>query len=90
MAARLPVVCTAVGDIPEIVAPENAPHIHPKQNEADLAASLRMLLLDADLRRVLGTANRRRVEREFTLDAMCGRYHSIYEKARTGALDAAA
>ena len=87
MAARLPVVCTAVGDIPEIVSAENRPHVTPTEDEAILAVNLRKLLSDADLRRKIGGANRARVEREFTLRAMCERYHSLYEKARSGRLD---
>jgi len=82
MAARLPVVSTAVGDIPEIVSAENLPYVTPKEDETALASNLRKFLSDASLRGAVGAANRVRVEREFTLRAMCERYHSLYENAR--------
>jgi glycosyltransferase involved in cell wall biosynthesis len=79
MAARLPAVCTAVGDVPEIVAPENLPFVTDVGDEALLAAGLARLLRDSALRRRVGAANRARVERDFSLKAMCERYHSLYE-----------
>jgi glycosyltransferase involved in cell wall biosynthesis len=79
MAARLPAVCTAVGDVPEIVAPENLPFIAAAGDETLLAAALSRLLRDGELRRRVGAANRARVERDFSLRSMCERYHSLYE-----------
>jgi glycosyltransferase involved in cell wall biosynthesis len=79
MAARLPAVCTAVGDVPEIVAPENLPFIAAAGDETLLAGALSRLLRDGELRRRVGAANRARVERDFSLRSMCERYHSLYE-----------
>jgi glycosyltransferase involved in cell wall biosynthesis len=80
MAARLPALCTAVGDVPEIVAPENLPFIAGVGDETLLADALARLLRDGALRRGVGAANRARVERDFSLSSMCERYHSLYEK----------
>lgn len=81
MAAKLPAACTAVGDIKDIVTPDNLPFITPKDDEAALAAALRALLVDPDLRNRIGAANRARVELEFSLAAIIGRYKEIYDAA---------
>lgn len=84
MAARLPTVCTAVGDIPEIVSEANVPYVTQAAEEAALATSMRKLLLDAGLRRALGAANRARVERDFSLQRMLQDYEGIYRSANQG------
>jgi glycosyltransferase involved in cell wall biosynthesis len=81
MAAKCAAASTDVGDIKDIVAPENLPFIVPKENEDALAGAIRALLVDADLRKRLGSANRARVEREFALATMIARYRKIYEAA---------
>jgi glycosyltransferase involved in cell wall biosynthesis len=83
MAASLPAASTAVGDIRDIVTPDNLPFVTPPRDEAALAAAIRALLVDPDLRRRIGTANRARVEREFSLTAMIARYKQIYDGALT-------
>jgi glycosyltransferase involved in cell wall biosynthesis len=70
MSARLPVVGTAVGDIPIMVAEENRPYIVPRDSHAALAAALQRLCVDVGLRRKLGVANRSRVDRDFGLAQM--------------------
>lgn len=84
MAAGLPAACTDVGDIKDIVAPENLQFITARQDESALAAAIRGLLVDPDLRRRIGASNRARVERDFSLDAMIAHYKKIYEAARQG------
>lgn len=84
MAARLPAVCTAVGDIADIVAPENRPFIAPKDDEVALATAMRSLLLDPDLRRKIAAANRARAEREFSLSSMIDHYERTYRNALKG------
>ncbi len=61
MAAGLPILATAVGDVPRMVAAENRPFVLPPDDEAGLARALAQLLSDAALRRRLGEANRARV-----------------------------
>jgi glycosyltransferase involved in cell wall biosynthesis len=84
MAANLPAACTDVGDIKDIVAPDNLPFITARQDEAALAAAIRALLVDPDLRGRIGAANRARVARDFSLAAMIARYKEIYDAARIG------
>ncbi len=61
MAAGKPVAATAVGDVAEMLAPENRPYA-VERDDAALAGALRALLDDAGKRRSLGAANRARAE----------------------------
>ena len=81
MAARLPAVCTRVGDIAEILASENLSFTAAKGDEPALTASMKRLLSDANLRGVSGAANRARVEREFSLSRMVEQYDRLYRAA---------
>ena len=80
-AARLPAVCTDVGDISQIIANENAPFVVPAADEAAFASALSTLLNDAALRTRIGTANRARVEAEFTHEVMVDTYTRLYAEA---------
>lgn len=87
MAARVPVVCTAVGGIPEILAGEAAGTlVDPSGGASELAEALARLLSDSDVRRRLGEAGRARFEREFTVGSWAERmrevYDSVLEEAR--------
>lgn len=79
MAAGLPVASMDVGDIANMVAPENRPFI--VQDEAGLARSLAGLADDADLRLRLGEANRSRASRDFTEAGMIDAYATLYGQA---------
>lgn len=81
MAARLPVVATDVGDIAAMVAPENRPFIVPRDDGSALAAALRRLCREPELRRSLGARNRERVEREFTIARMAGAVRHLLDLA---------
>lgn len=81
MAAGLPVVSPAVGDVMEIVAPENVPFITPVGDEGALAAALAALAGDEGLRRQIGGANQARARREFDEAAMAQRYSAVYGAA---------
>jgi glycosyltransferase involved in cell wall biosynthesis len=61
MAAGLPVVATAVGDVAAMVAAENRPFVRPARDEPGLAAALARLATEPELRRRIGEANRARV-----------------------------
>jgi glycosyltransferase involved in cell wall biosynthesis len=67
MAASVPVVATAVGGIPEIVADgETGVLVAPPPSAGRLAAAIAPLLRDPDRRRELGRAGRRSYETNFT------------------------
>lgn len=86
MAAGLPVVASGVGDVPRVVADGTSGYVVPKQSPDELAAALRKLLADADLRRRMGAAGRRRVEERFssvvTARAVCDLYARAQEARR--------
>lgn len=88
MAAGLPIVSPPVGDVPKMVAVENAPFVTEYPGEVRLRDALQPLVLDADLRRSVGAANRAKAVRDFDEAAMIAAYTALYEEAlgRTGAL----
>lgn len=82
MACGLPVVCTELGTgtsyvnqhgVTGLVAPPNDP--------AALAAALNRLSGDPELRRVLGSAGRQRVESQFSVAAMLHQTLAFYQEA---------
>ena len=81
MAAGLPAVATAVGDVPSIVAEDNRPLIVEPGDEAAFAAALDSLADRADLRRAIGEANRERAQAEFDEEAMIAAYGLVYGEA---------
>lgn len=81
MAAGLPAAATRVGDVADIVAAENLPFLASPDDEPALGLALARLMRDPALRQTVGAANRVRVAREFTRDAMIRRYESIYGQA---------
>ena len=76
MATGLPVAATDVGDIAKIVADANRPFIGPL-DDASLAQAIGMLLADRELRDGIGRANRARVEREYSQQAMFDAYRAL-------------
>lgn len=85
MAARLPAVCTDVGDIRSILPDESQQFVKPREAEDALASAMRTLLTDAGLRNSAGEANRKRVEQEFSLVRMIEAYDRIYLRAISSA-----
>ncbi len=79
MAAGIPVASTDVGDVANMVAPENRPFVVP--DEAALSAALGQLAASADLRAQLGEANRHRARRDFAEEAMVAAYATLYGQA---------
>lgn len=84
MAAGLPVVATPVGGISELVGPESGVLVPPADAEA-LAAALRSLLADADLRAGMGRAGRARVIVDFDSQTEAGRLARLFEAYAIGA-----
>ena len=90
MAAGLPVVSTPVGDVPTMVAAENAPYIAEATAEVQLRDRLQIMIDHPDLRRALGEANRVKAQADYDEALMIARYRDLYEGAmgRPGALAA--
>ncbi|GLV30014.1 glycosyl transferase family 1 [Sphingobium sp. TomTYG75] len=76
MAARLPVASTDVGDVAQMVAPENQPFI--ASDEAALSDALGRLAASSELRNRLGDANLHRAQRDFEEAAMVDAYATLY------------
>ncbi len=86
MAARLPVVATAVGGTPEAVEDGVTGFLVPCADAATAAAHMNALLSDDSLRRKVGAAGRLRVERDFSLHQMICKHIELYDsllKARS-------
>jgi glycosyltransferase involved in cell wall biosynthesis len=86
MAAGLPVVASAVGDVPRAVDDEVSGMLVPPRDPTRLAAALVCLLLDPQMRERQGRAGRERAEREFsverTIDALDTVYSSLCKEPR--------
>ena len=77
MAARLPVVVTAVGGLPGIVGPEVGLVVPP--GDADALGRALSQLIDDPARRVsLGEAARRFADQSFSIDRMVREYEALY------------
>jgi len=81
MASGLPLVATAVGDVPTVVRDGSTGLLVPPENVELLAGAIVDLLRDPERRERLGTAARRLIEDEFSADRMTADYLGVYEEA---------
>ncbi|MEA3052379.1 MAG: L-malate glycosyltransferase [Sphingomonadales bacterium] len=81
MAAGLPAVATAVGDVAQMVSDDNRPLIVEAEDEAAFAAALDSLAQRPDLRRAIGRANRERAAADYDEAGMIARYARLYGEA---------
>jgi glycosyltransferase involved in cell wall biosynthesis len=82
MAAGLPIVATATGGIPEIVADQvTGVLIEAPPRSERLIEALRPLLENRELRRQFGARGKERFEHEFTAERWAGRVRVVYEAA---------
>jgi glycosyltransferase involved in cell wall biosynthesis len=81
MAAGLPAVATAVGDVPHMVSADNLPLIVAAADEAAFAAALDTLAARPDLRRAIGRSNREKAAAAFDETAMIDHYARLYGEA---------
>jgi len=78
MATSLPAVVTGVGGNPELVENERSGWLFKPGDVRALVEILERLTHDPKLRHELGQAARNRVEEQFSLDGMIGRYRDLY------------
>jgi glycosyltransferase involved in cell wall biosynthesis len=83
MMAGLPIVATAVGDIPKVVTPEAGVIVPPHQPDC-LAEALNDLANAPEKARAMGQAARARALQEFSLDTWMKRHIAVYEQALHG------
>jgi glycosyltransferase involved in cell wall biosynthesis len=76
MAAGLPVVATAVGDVAQMVAAENGSYIVPPDDRA-FAAALARLIEDRPAQQALGRANETKARATFDENVMAARYAEL-------------
>ena len=80
MASALPVLATRVGGNPELVDDGVTGALVNFGDVGALAGRLQAWAAEPALARALGEAGRQRVEREFSLSAMVGRYEDLYDR----------
>ena len=79
MAAGLPAVCTAVGDMREMLPPEGrAKVLVPPGDVQGLRTAIMCVVEDHSLRRNLGSANREQVIVRYSLDRMVEAYREMF------------
>lgn len=84
MATGLPVIATDVGGNRELVDAGRTGEIVPSADPRALATRMLAYARDPEAGRAAGRAGRARIEREFSLEAMLGRYRSIYGRLLAG------
>lgn len=80
MAGRLPVVATAVGGTPELIAEGRTGLLVPPRAPEAMARALDRLLADRALAMRLGDAARRFVEEELSMDRMARAFAGLYDE----------
>jgi glycosyltransferase involved in cell wall biosynthesis len=76
MAAGLPVVATAVGDVAQMVSEEGRFYVVPAR-DADFAQALSRLIDNRSAQRAIGQANELKARKNFDEDIMAARYAEI-------------
>lgn len=79
MAARLPVVATDVGALPELVGEGKTGFLVPIRHAVAMADKLEEFLANRQLAKSFGEAARQKVEREFALEQMLRSYAELYQ-----------
>lgn len=87
MLAGLAIASVDVGDVAQMVAPENLPFICERTDEG-LARAIASLLADEAARASIGRANRARVEASYPLDRMIRTYVGLFNGAIAGGRNA--
>ena len=78
MAARRPVVSTAVGGLPELIEHGVSGMLAPSGDASSLAASLVQLYQNADLRNQMAEVAVGRAQEKFSLQGMLNSYRDVY------------
>lgn len=80
MASGCPIVSSAVGGIPAALGEGSAGVLVPSKDPSALTESILRVLRDPDLRRRITADARRRVDAEFSAEAMTRQYERLYRR----------
>jgi len=80
MAARVPIVATSVGGVPDVVSPAEAVLVEPDSPEA-LAAGIAGVLRDPAAANERAAAGRKRLTEQYSLERWLDRYEQLYARA---------
>jgi glycosyltransferase involved in cell wall biosynthesis len=83
MGAGLPIVATAVGGVPDLIADGVHGRLVPPGEPVELAEAVAELLRAPDLAQEMGRRAQERQRREFGLEVLVGRLERIYEDLLT-------
>ncbi len=78
MAASLPIVATAVGEVPSLIRSHETGLLVPPSDVDALSQAMNSLLADAPLRQQMGANARQLVEQNFSAAQMTGQYKRVY------------
>jgi len=87
LAMRKPVVASAAGGLPEIIAHDETGLLVPPKAPEPLADAIVRLLRDRELGRRLAEAGRRRVDEEFSAESMVEGTLEVYDEVMHGSAD---
>jgi len=79
MAACLPIVSTAVGGVPDLIANGREGFLVPPGDVKGFSGAMTFLLRDRETRRSMGTAAARRAKENFDVSKMVRAYEQLYE-----------
>jgi N-acetyl-alpha-D-glucosaminyl L-malate synthase BshA len=82
MSAEVPVICSNVGGLPEVVEHGYTGFLHDPAHVAGFTASALKLLTNDTLRRTMGRRGRRVAMERFSAEEMIERYVRVYESLR--------
>ena len=84
MAAGVPVVATKVGGTPEVVVDGETGRLVPARNAPAMADALLHLATEPESAKRFAANGRRRVEQNFSIEAMVENYAEVYREFRRG------
>jgi len=79
-ASGLPVIATAVGEVPEIIVNGVTGELVEPRDVNGLAYALEKLISNPSLAEKMGEAGRKRIEEKYTWEKICGAVESEYQK----------
>jgi glycosyltransferase involved in cell wall biosynthesis len=78
--ARVPVIATAVGGIPEVIEDGQEGYLIAARDTAALSSRMRKILLDPELRIRMGAAGQKKVIEEYNTGLQAERYQLLFEQ----------